>query len=208
MVTCSTTSNYYHVLRRQLRRSFRKPLINFNSKKLLKFKGVTLYLISGKQTHWRHFWRKGVHASNRRLNCKSQQSAESPHLQWSVLLRTQGQKRRAEERGDNLIKFRMLLLSELSRLLHSLTSIWRRLWRSTVQMLQLTGCRRSTKTTGPGLTFTRGWPNFSTKRFDSLGESHRLQRLWVLWSYTRLKKQSWWRTFSNQRTDSLKNDDQ
>lgn len=51
IVTCSTTSNYFHVLRRQLKRNFRKPLINFNSKKLLKFKGVIFYFISGEQTH-------------------------------------------------------------------------------------------------------------------------------------------------------------
>lgn len=40
IVTCSNTSNFFHVLRRQLRRDYRKPLINFNSKKLLKFKAV------------------------------------------------------------------------------------------------------------------------------------------------------------------------
>jgi len=40
IVSCSTTSNYFHVLRRQLRRDYRKPLINFNSKRLLKFKGA------------------------------------------------------------------------------------------------------------------------------------------------------------------------
>jgi len=48
IVTCSTTSNYFHILRRQLRRGFRKPLINFNSKKLLKFKGVIVLLFEGK----------------------------------------------------------------------------------------------------------------------------------------------------------------
>lgn len=40
IICCSTTSNYFHALRRQLNRSYRKPLIAFNSKKLLKFKGV------------------------------------------------------------------------------------------------------------------------------------------------------------------------
>lgn len=44
ILTCSTTSNYFHALRRQLRRNYRKPLINFNSKKLLKFKGVLFCL--------------------------------------------------------------------------------------------------------------------------------------------------------------------
>lgn len=44
VVYCSTTSNYFHALRRQLHRDFRKPLIAFNSKKLLKFKGVPLLL--------------------------------------------------------------------------------------------------------------------------------------------------------------------
>jgi 2-oxoglutarate dehydrogenase E1 component len=45
IVTCSTTSNYFHALRRQLRRDYRKPLITFNSKKLLKFKGVIFKII-------------------------------------------------------------------------------------------------------------------------------------------------------------------
>jgi 2-oxoglutarate dehydrogenase E1 component len=40
VTTCSTGSNYFHVLRRQLRRNFRKPLMNFTSKKILKYRGV------------------------------------------------------------------------------------------------------------------------------------------------------------------------
>ena len=40
IICCSTTSNYFHAMRRQLNRDYRKPLIAFNSKKLLKFKGV------------------------------------------------------------------------------------------------------------------------------------------------------------------------
>jgi len=40
IVSCSTSSNYFHVMRRQLIRDYRKPLILFNSKKLLKFKPV------------------------------------------------------------------------------------------------------------------------------------------------------------------------
>lgn len=43
VVCCSTTANYFHALRRQLHRNYRKPLIAFNSKKLLKFKGVPLF---------------------------------------------------------------------------------------------------------------------------------------------------------------------
>jgi 2-oxoglutarate dehydrogenase E1 component len=38
---CSTSANYFHVLRRQLRRGFRKPLILMMSKKLLRFKEAT-----------------------------------------------------------------------------------------------------------------------------------------------------------------------
>jgi len=38
VVNCSTASNYFHVLRRQLRRNFRKPLVVIAPKKLLKFK--------------------------------------------------------------------------------------------------------------------------------------------------------------------------
>ena len=37
---CSTSANYFHVLRRQLKRDFRKPLILMVSKKLLKLKSV------------------------------------------------------------------------------------------------------------------------------------------------------------------------
>ncbi len=40
IVCCSNAANYFHVLRRQLRRKFRKPLIVFASKSLLRFKGV------------------------------------------------------------------------------------------------------------------------------------------------------------------------
>ena len=42
IVYCSTPANYFHVLRRQMRRTFRKPLIAFVSKSLLRFKGVKL----------------------------------------------------------------------------------------------------------------------------------------------------------------------
>lgn len=44
VICCSTTSNYFHAMRRQLHRNYRKPLIAFNSKKLLKFKGVLFIL--------------------------------------------------------------------------------------------------------------------------------------------------------------------
>jgi hypothetical protein len=40
VVVCTTTVNYFHALRRQLRRDFRKPLIVLSSKKLLRHKGV------------------------------------------------------------------------------------------------------------------------------------------------------------------------
>lgn len=38
IVQCSTSANYFMALRRQMRKDFRKPLIMFNSKKLLRFK--------------------------------------------------------------------------------------------------------------------------------------------------------------------------
>lgn len=44
IVCCSTTANYFHAMRRQMIRNYRKPLIMFNSKKLLKFKGVIIIL--------------------------------------------------------------------------------------------------------------------------------------------------------------------
>lgn len=40
VVVCSTTANYFHALRRQMKRNYRKPLVLFNSKKLLKSKPV------------------------------------------------------------------------------------------------------------------------------------------------------------------------
>lgn len=40
IVCCSNSANYFHVLRRQLRRKFRKPLIVFPSKSLLRSKAV------------------------------------------------------------------------------------------------------------------------------------------------------------------------
>lgn len=40
IVIPSNSANYFHVLRRQIRRSYRKPLILFNSKKLLKLKAA------------------------------------------------------------------------------------------------------------------------------------------------------------------------
>jgi len=41
----TTASNYFHLLRRQLRRNFRKPLVVMAPKKLLKYKGVIKILI-------------------------------------------------------------------------------------------------------------------------------------------------------------------
>ena len=38
VVNCSTSANYFHALRRQINRSFRKPLILISPKKLLKLK--------------------------------------------------------------------------------------------------------------------------------------------------------------------------
>lgn len=38
IICCSFAANYFHALRRQLRRQYRKPLINIFSKKLLKYK--------------------------------------------------------------------------------------------------------------------------------------------------------------------------
>lgn len=38
ILCCSNAANYFHALRRQMRREFRKPLIMFNSKKLLRLK--------------------------------------------------------------------------------------------------------------------------------------------------------------------------
>jgi 2-oxoglutarate dehydrogenase complex dehydrogenase (E1) component-like enzyme len=37
IVNCSNAAQYFHVLRRQMRRTFRKPLVVVAPKKLLKF---------------------------------------------------------------------------------------------------------------------------------------------------------------------------
>lgn len=41
IVCCSNAGNLFHAYRRQLRRDYRKPLINFVNKKLLKLKDAT-----------------------------------------------------------------------------------------------------------------------------------------------------------------------
>lgn len=38
LINCSTAGNLFHAMRRQLRRDYRKPLINIVNKKLLKLK--------------------------------------------------------------------------------------------------------------------------------------------------------------------------
>lgn len=38
IINCSHSANYFHALRRQMHRDFRKPLIAFTSKKLLRYK--------------------------------------------------------------------------------------------------------------------------------------------------------------------------
>lgn len=40
VVNCSTAANYFHLLRRQMRLPFRKPLVVISPKKLLRFKGA------------------------------------------------------------------------------------------------------------------------------------------------------------------------
>ena len=40
VVNCTTPANYFHVLRRQMHRSFRKPLIIFTPKSLLRNKNA------------------------------------------------------------------------------------------------------------------------------------------------------------------------
>ena len=37
IVNCTTPANHYHLLRRQIKRNFRKPLIAFTPKKLLRY---------------------------------------------------------------------------------------------------------------------------------------------------------------------------
>lgn len=44
IVQCSTPANYFHALRRQIRRQYRKPLIAFESKRLLRYVKSYSYL--------------------------------------------------------------------------------------------------------------------------------------------------------------------
>ena len=55
---CSTPSNYYHILRRQMKRDFRKPLILMTPKSLLRHKRCvsTLADMSGESTFHRLLW--------------------------------------------------------------------------------------------------------------------------------------------------------
>ncbi|MGB6118243.1 MAG: 2-oxoglutarate dehydrogenase E1 component [Mesorhizobium sp.] len=55
---CSTPANYFHILRRQLKRDFRKPLILMTPKSLLRHKRAvsTLAEMSGESTYHRLLW--------------------------------------------------------------------------------------------------------------------------------------------------------
>lgn len=44
VINCTNGANYFHALRRQVHRDYRKPLFSFNSKKLLKYKPVIILL--------------------------------------------------------------------------------------------------------------------------------------------------------------------
>ncbi len=58
VANCTTPSNYFHILRRQLKRDFRKPLILMTPKSLLRHKRAvsTLADISGESTFHRLLW--------------------------------------------------------------------------------------------------------------------------------------------------------
>lgn len=54
VVNCTTPANYFHVLRRQLKRKFRKPLVIMTPKSLLRHKLATSALADmGKDTHFK-----------------------------------------------------------------------------------------------------------------------------------------------------------
>jgi 2-oxoglutarate dehydrogenase E1 component len=44
VINCTNGANYFHALRRQVHREYRKPLFSFNSKKILKYKPVINFL--------------------------------------------------------------------------------------------------------------------------------------------------------------------
>jgi len=58
VANCTTPANYFHILRRQLKRDFRKPLILMTPKSLLRHKRAvsTLSEISGESTFHRLLW--------------------------------------------------------------------------------------------------------------------------------------------------------
>jgi len=62
VVNCTTPANYFHALRRQIRRDFRKPLIVFSPKSLLRHKLCvsTLSMFTGEETFHRVLFEDGV----------------------------------------------------------------------------------------------------------------------------------------------------
>jgi 2-oxoglutarate dehydrogenase complex dehydrogenase (E1) component-like enzyme len=59
VVNCSTPANYYHVLRRQIHRDFRKPLIIVTPKNLLREKKCTSTLEEmGEHTQFKRVYRE------------------------------------------------------------------------------------------------------------------------------------------------------
>lgn len=164
IVTCSTTSNYFHVLRRQLRRDYRKPLINFNSKKLLKFKGVNYLFYPGQQTNRRHSRRKGVLARHWWWDCRSKESKESFDLQRTILLWAQDQERGAKSRCTLIFLFRTSLSSESNKSRLSLINTWGRQSKSMTRMFRLNGFKKNMRIMVLGVISTPDCRKSSTRR--------------------------------------------
>lgn len=52
VICCSHAGNLFHAMRRQMRRDYRKPLINFVNKKLLKLKEATTNFATLNNNHF------------------------------------------------------------------------------------------------------------------------------------------------------------
>ena len=149
IVTCSTTSNVFHALRRQLLRDYRKPLIMFNSKRLLKFKGANRPLSEIEEgTEFQPVY--GDESGNPASGVKKVLICNG---QFYYELRS---KRDELQRKVNITLFRILQLSESSRLHPSLLKSSRKFYQPTARMLMFIGCKRSMRIMELGHLYTPG----------------------------------------------------
>lgn len=179
------------MLRRQLRRNYRKPLINFNSKKLLKFKPVhsSLYIL-GKPTCWVNHLRHRVQTCYPWQRCQGpQKDKTSAGLQWAILLWFESEKGWAE----NISKY-FLLIVRIQRLLewnswrHSHINTSKKQLRPMTRMCQSNGHSRNTRIMAHGTSCIHDWRSYSTDTFYSTAESPQRPLQAVPLSFIKSKK--------------------